>query len=114
MIQGMKFESKKYVLTWGTLFMLLLLTFAAIGLMHFNEYGYVFEKNTREIFFSKMKDQQISLADKQKLQEEVDHPVRAGHLEGPPAEPLSFGGDRSGPESRLPRRCAGSLLIKLN
>ena len=72
MIQGMKFESKKYVLTWGTLLMLLLLTFAAIGLMHFNEYGYVFEKNTREIFFTKMKDQQISLADKQKLQEEVD------------------------------------------
>ena len=31
-----------------------------------------FEKNTREIFFTKMKDQQISLADKQKLQEEVD------------------------------------------
>ena len=28
MIQGMKFESKKYVLTWGTLLMLLLLTFA--------------------------------------------------------------------------------------
>ncbi len=72
MIQGMKFESKKYVLTWGTLLMLLLQTFAAIGLMHFNEYGYVFEKNTREIFFTKMKDQQISLADKQKLQEEVD------------------------------------------
>ena len=71
MIQGMKFESKKYVLTWGTLLMLLLLTFAAIGLMHFNEYGYVFEKNTREIFFTKMKDQQISLADKQKLQEEA-------------------------------------------
>ena len=54
MIQGMKFESKKYVLTWGTLLMLLLLTFAAIGLMHFNEYGYVFEKNTREIFFTKL------------------------------------------------------------
>lgn len=34
-------------------------------------------------------------------------PVCAGHLEGPPAEPLSFGGDRGGPESRLPRRCAG-------
>ena len=48
MIQGMKFESKKYVLTWGTLLMLLLLTFAAIGLMHFNEYGYFFEKNTRD------------------------------------------------------------------
>lgn len=44
MIQGMKFESKKYVLTWGTLLMLLLLTFAAIGLMHFNEYGYVLKK----------------------------------------------------------------------
>lgn len=34
-------------------------------------------------------------------------PVRAGHLEGPPAEPLSFGGDRGRPESRLPCRCAG-------
>lgn len=34
-------------------------------------------------------------------------PVRAGRLEGPPAEPLSFGGDRGGPESRLPCRCAG-------
>lgn len=53
MIQGMKFESKKYVLTWGTLFMLLLLTFAAIGLMHFNEYGYVFEKNTMGNFLFK-------------------------------------------------------------
>ena len=31
MIQGMKFESKKYVLTWGTLLMLLMLTLAAIG-----------------------------------------------------------------------------------
>ena len=34
-------------------------------------------------------------------------PVRAGRLEGSPAEPLSFGGDRGGPESRLPCRCAG-------
>lgn len=34
-------------------------------------------------------------------------PVRAGRLEGPPAEPLSFGGDRGRPESRLPCRCAG-------
>ena len=34
-------------------------------------------------------------------------PVCAGYLEGPAAEPLSFGGDRGRPESRLPRRCAG-------
>ena len=61
MIQGMKFESKKYVLTWGTLLMLLLLTFAAIGLMHFNEYGYVFEKNTSVIFLKKMKEKQICI-----------------------------------------------------
>lgn len=34
-------------------------------------------------------------------------PVCAGHLDGPPAEPLSFGGDWGRPESRLPRRRAG-------
>ena len=71
MRQEIKYECKKYIFTKKNIVVMVLLIVAVLGILAFNEGGYLYEKSTRRIFYSQMK-QEFSSADKQQIQEEMD------------------------------------------
>lgn len=71
MIQGIKYELKKYVMTKSHFVILFMLTFAGMGILFWNEGGYFFEKAMRKDFYSQV-GQTFSEADKQKWIEEKE------------------------------------------
>ena len=71
MRQEIKYECKKYIFTKKNIVAMVLLIVAVLGILAFNEGGYLYEKSTRRTFYSQMK-QEFSSADKQQIQEEMD------------------------------------------
>lgn len=71
MIQGIKFELKKYVMTKSHFVILFIITFAGMGILFWNEGGYFFEKAMRKDFYSQVGDT-FSETDKQKWIEEKE------------------------------------------
>lgn len=71
MIQGIKFELKKYVMTKSHVVILFMLTCAGMGLLFLSEGGYFFEKAMRKDFYAQV-GQTFSETDKQKWIEEKE------------------------------------------
>lgn len=71
MIQGIKFELKKYVMTKIHFAILLILTLVGVGILIWNDGGYLYEKTLRRDFYSQV-GETFSEADKQKWTEERD------------------------------------------
>lgn len=72
MIQNMKYEMKKYVLTKNNLLFFVILSLFSIGILFWNEGSYINDKNTRQRFFEKIEKMNFSAADKQELKQERD------------------------------------------
>lgn len=72
MIQNMKYEMKKYIITKNNLIILVVLSLLSVGILFWNEESYVVEKNVRQRFFHKIESMHLSAADKQKMEQEKD------------------------------------------
>ncbi len=71
MMQGIRFELKKYVITKSHFVILFVITLAEIGMLFFNEGGYFVEKKTRQDFYSQA-ERNFSGTSKQDLIEESE------------------------------------------
>lgn len=67
MIQEIKYEMKKYVITKSNFFFLIAITLVSIGALFWSEGGYFSEKNIRQNFYERIEEMNFSVADKQKI-----------------------------------------------
>lgn len=67
MIQKIKYEMKKYVITKSNFFLLIAITLVSIGVLFWSEGGYFSEKDIRQNFYERIEEMNFSVEDKQKI-----------------------------------------------
>lgn len=67
MIQKIKYEMKKYVITKSNFFLLIAITLVSIGVLFWSEGGYFSEKDIRQNFYERIEEMNFSVTDEQKI-----------------------------------------------